>query len=248
LIPLAGPANRQGRIAADVIAGRKSRFRGTQGTSVIGVFGAAVATTGASEKLLTRMGHKDIEKVYLFPSSHAGYYPGARTLVLKVIFRKSDGRLLGAQALGQDGVEKRIDAMAVAIQMGATVYDLEEAELCYAPQFGSAKDPVNFAGMVAADVLRGDMPLCHWDAIGDGFLLDVRNPPELAVQSVPGAVNIPLPELRARLGELPRDREILIICRSAQRAYYATRILLQNGFNARNISGGMLSRSMRMTT
>jgi NADPH-dependent 2,4-dienoyl-CoA reductase/sulfur reductase-like enzyme/rhodanese-related sulfurtransferase len=244
LIPLAGPANRQGRIAADVIAGRNSRFRGTQGTSVIGVFGATVATTGANEKLLTKLGQKDFEKVYLFPNSHAGYYPGAKTIVMKVIFRKSDGRLLGAQALGLDGVEKRIDALAMAIQMGATVYDLEEAELCYAPPFGSAKDPVNFAGMIAAGVLRGDMPLCHWTSVDGGFLLDVRNPPELAVEQVPGAVNIPLPELRARLGELPRDREILVICRSAQRAYYATRILLQSGFKARNISGGMLSRSM----
>ena len=244
LFPLAGPANRQGRIVADIIAGRKSRFRGTQGTSVIGIFGATVAMTGANEKLLTRLGQKDYEKVYLFPNSHAGYYPGAKTIVLKVIFRKSDGRLLGAQALGMDGVEKRIDALAMAIQMGATVYDLEEAELCYAPPFGSAKDPVNFAGMVPADVLRGDMPLTHWDALGDGFLLDVRNPPELAVESVPGAINIPLPELRSRLGELPKEREILIICRSAQRAYYATRILQQNGFKARNISGGMLSRSM----
>ncbi len=146
LIPLAGPANRQGRIAADVIAGRDSRFRGTQGTSVIGIFGATVATTGANEKTLTRLGHKDYEKVYLFPNSHAGYYPGAKTIVLKVIFRKSDGRLLGAQALGQDGVEKRIDALAMAIQMGATVYDLEEAELCYAPPFGSAKDPGQLRG------------------------------------------------------------------------------------------------------
>jgi len=244
LIPLAGPANRQGRIVADVIAGRDSRFRGTQGTSVIGIFGATVATTGVNEKLLTRLNHKDYEKVYLFPNSHAGYYPGAKTIVLKVIFRKSDGRLLGAQALGLDGVEKRVDALAMAIQMGATVYDLEEAELCYAPPFGSAKDPVNFAGMVPADVLRGDMPLCHWDSLDNGFLLDVRNPPELAVESVPGALNIPLPQLRARLDELPRDREILIICRSAQRAYYATRILLQSGFKAKNISGGMLSRSM----
>ena len=244
LIPLAGPANRQGRIVADIIVGRNSRFRGTQGTSVIGIFGATVAMTGANEKLLTRLNQKDYEKVYLFPNSHAGYYPGAKTIVLKVIFRKSDGHLLGAQALGMDGVEKRIDALAMAIQMGATVYDLEETELCYAPPFGSAKDPVNFAGMVPADVLRGDMPLCHWDSLGDGFLLDVRNPPEIAVEAVTGALNIPLPELRARLEELPRDREILIICRSAQRAYYATRILLQNGFKAKNISGGMLSRSM----
>ncbi len=244
LIPLAGPANRQGRIAADVIAGRQSRFRGTQGTSVLGIFGATVATTGANEKLLKRLGKEDFEKVYLFPNSHAGYYPGARTLVLKVIFRTSDGRLLGAQALGLDGVEKRVDAIAMAIQLGASVYDLEEAELCYAPQFGSAKDPVNFAGMVGADVLRGDMPLTHWGAVEGEFLLDVRNPPEVATEAIPGAVNIPLPALRARLGELPRDREINVICRSAVRGYWATRILMQNGFKARVLSGGMLSRSM----
>ena len=176
LIALAGPANRQGRIAADVIAGRDSRFRGTQGTSIIGLFGAAVAWTGASEKTLNRLGDKDFEKIYLYPNSHAGYYPGAKPIAMKVLFRKSDGRLLGAQALGEDGVDKRINALAMAIQMGATIYDLEEAELCYAPQFGSAKDPVNFAGMVAADVLRGDMPISHWDSAGEGFLLDVREP------------------------------------------------------------------------
>jgi len=246
LVALAGPANRQGRIAADVIAGRDSRYRGTQGTAIIGLFGGAAAWTGVSEKTLKRLGDEDFEKIYLFPNSHAGYYPGAMMIGLKIIFRKSNGRLLGAQALGMDGpaVDKRISALAVAIQMGATIYDLEEAELCYAPQFGSAKDPVNFAGMVAADVLRGDMPLVHWDATDGGFLLDVRQPVELVVERVPGAVNIPLGELRARLGELPRNREIHIICRSAQRAYMATRILLQNGFKARNISGGMLSRAM----
>ena len=242
LIALAGPANRQGRIAADVIAGRDSRFRGTQGTAIIGLFGAAAAWTGASEKTLNRLGDQDFEKIYLYPNSHAGYYPGARPIALKVLFRKSDGRLLGAQALGEDGVDKRISALSMAIQMGATIYDLEEAELCYAPQFGSAKDPVNFAGMVAAAVLRGDMPLSHWDSADKGFLLDVREPVELAVEQAPGAVNIPLGQLRARLSELPRDREILVICRSGQRAYYATRLLLQHGFKARNLSGGMLSR------
>ena len=241
LIPLAGPANRQGRIAADVIAGRESRFRGTQGTSIIGLFGAAIAWTGVSEKTLNRMGDTDYEKIYLYPNSHAGYYPGAKPIAMKVIFRKSDGRLLGAQALGEDGVDKRISAFAAMLQMGATIYDLEEAELCYAPQFGSAKDPVNFAGMVAADMLRGDMPLSHWDSARAGFLLDVREPMELAVENVPGALNIPLGQLRARLGELPRDREIHVVCRSGQRAYYATRILLQNGFKAKNVSGGMLS-------
>jgi NADPH-dependent 2,4-dienoyl-CoA reductase/sulfur reductase-like enzyme/rhodanese-related sulfurtransferase len=243
LIPLAGPANRQGRIAADVIAGRDSRFRGTQGTSICQIFEAAIASTGASEKVLLQLGDKDFEKIYLYPNSHAGYYPGAKMLAIKVLFRKSDGRLLGAQVLGEDGVSKRIDSFAMAIQMGCTVYDLEEAELCYAPPFGSAKDPVNFAGMVAANILRGDMPLCHWNSVDGEFLLDVRNPPELTVEAVPGALNIPLPELRTRLDELPRDREILVICRSAQRAYYATRILLQNGFKARNVAGGMLSRS-----
>lgn len=243
LVALAGPTNRQGRIAADVIAGRDSRFRGTQGTSICQIFEAAIAQTGVSEKTLNQIGDKDFEKIYLYPNSHAGYYPGAKMLVIKVLFRKSDGRLLGAQVLGEDGVPKRIDSFAMAIQMGCTVYDLEESELCYAPPFGSAKDPVNFAGMVAADILRGDMPLSHWNSVGTSFLLDVRNPPELAVESVPGAMNIPLPELRGRLGELPRDREILVICRSGQRAYYATRILLQNGFKVRNLAGGMLSRS-----
>jgi NADPH-dependent 2,4-dienoyl-CoA reductase/sulfur reductase-like enzyme/rhodanese-related sulfurtransferase len=247
LIPLAGPANRQGRIAADAIAGRSLRYRGTQGTSVLGLFGATVALTGANEKLLRRLGRSDYEKVYLFANSHAGYYPGAKTIVMKVIFQRSDGRLLGAQALGQAGVEKRIDAIAMAIQMGGTVYDLEEAELCYAPQYGSAKDPVNFAGMAPADVLRGDMPVFHWDEVDGQFLLDVRFPPEIAAEAVPGAVNIPLPQLRARLGELPRDREILLICRSGGRAYYATRILLQNGLKARTLSGGMMSRSMLAT-
>ncbi len=137
----------------------------------------------------------------------------------------------------EPAVDKRISALAVAIQMGATVYDLEEAELCYAPQFGSAKDAVNFAGMVAADVLDDDMPLAHWDHAKSAFLLDVRQPMELVVERVPGAVNIPLPQLRARLDELPRDREILIICRSGGRAYFATRILLQHGFRARTLSG-----------
>jgi NADPH-dependent 2,4-dienoyl-CoA reductase/sulfur reductase-like enzyme/rhodanese-related sulfurtransferase len=243
LIPLAGPANRQGRIAAEVIAGRDSRYRGTQGTSICQVFEGVVAQTGASEKLLTQIGDKDFEKIYLYPNSHAGYYPGAKMLSIKVLFRQSDGRLLGAQVLGEDGVPERINSFAVAIQMGATVYDLEEAELCYAPPFGSAKDPVNFAGMLAANYLRGDMPIAHWDSVGDQFLLDVRNPSELAVESIPGALNIPLPQLRSRLAELPRDREIAVFCRSAQRSYYATRILLQNGFKVRNISGAMLSRS-----
>jgi rhodanese-related sulfurtransferase len=244
LVALAGPANRQGRIAAEVICGRDSRFRGTQGTAIVELFGAAVAWTGANEKALERAGDRDYEKIYLYPNSHAGYYPGAKPIAMKVLFRKSDGRLLGAQAVGEDGVDKRISTLAFAIQMGATVYDLEEAELCYAPPFGSAKDPVNFAGMVGAGVLRGDMPLAHWHSDDEAFLLDVREKPELSVEAVPEAVNIPLGALRARLGELPRDRRIDVVCRSGQRAYYATRILLQNGFEARVVSGGMLSHAI----
>jgi NADPH-dependent 2,4-dienoyl-CoA reductase/sulfur reductase-like enzyme/rhodanese-related sulfurtransferase len=245
LIPLAGPANRQGRIVADVISGRDAKFRGTQGTSICKLFDATIAQTGVSEKTLKRIGDTDYEKIYLYPNSHAGYYPGAKIMIIKFLFRKSNGKVLGAQVLGEDGVPKRIDSFAMAIQMGCTIYDLEESELCYAPPYGSAKDPVNFAGMVAADVLRGDMPIVHWENLNGGFILDVRNPAELEVESVAGAVNIPLPQLRSRLAELPKDREINILCRSAQRAYYATKILLQNGYNARNISGGMLARSHR---
>jgi NADPH-dependent 2,4-dienoyl-CoA reductase/sulfur reductase-like enzyme/rhodanese-related sulfurtransferase len=244
LIALAGPANRQARIAADVIAGRDSRFRGTQGTAIVELFGCAVAWTGVNEKTLERLGDTDFEKIYLYPNSHAGYYPGAKPIAMKVLFRRSDGRVLGAQAVGEDGVDKRISELALAIQLGATVYDLEQVELCYAPPFGSAKDPINFAGMVAAGVLRGDMPLSHWDALDGAFLLDVREPFELAVEHVQDAVNIPLGELRSRIDELPRDREISVICRSGQRAYYAARMLSQNGFDASVVSGGMLSHAL----
>jgi rhodanese-related sulfurtransferase len=162
---------------------------------------------------------------------------------MKVLFSKADGRLLGAQALGEAGVDKRVSTLAAMIQMGATVYDLEESELCYAPAFGSAKDPVNFAGMVAADVIRGDMPISHWPDLHGAALLDVREPFELAVDRVEGAINIPLGQLRGRLDELPRDKNIHVVCRSGQRAYYATRLLLQAGFDASTVAGGMLSHS-----
>ena len=240
LVALAGPANRQGRIAAEVMVGRDARYRGTQGTSVCQLFEGVIASTGVSEKTLLRLGDTDFEKIYLYPNSHAGYYPGAKNIAMKVLFRKSDGRVLGAQMVGEDGVPERIDSLAMAIQAGFTVYDLEESELCYAPPFGSAKDPINFAGMVAANVLRGDMPVAHWHGLDDGFVLDVRRSDELQEDQIPGVLNIPLAELRDRLDELPRDREICIVCRSGQRAYYATRILAQNGFKARNVVGGML--------
>lgn len=240
VIPLAGPANRQGRIAADVICGRDSTFRGVQGTSVCGVFGLTIASTGANEKTLQRLGW-DYGKVYLHPGHHVGYYPNAKPIDLKLLFSKQDGRILGAQAVGEEGAEKRIDVIAMALQTGATVFDLEEAELCYAPQFGAAKDPVNMAGMIAANALRGDSPLVHWQQLADlndGLLLDVRNVDEFEAGHVEGAVNIPLSQLRDRLPELNPDQAIWVYCQVGQRAYYATRALRLNGFNAYNLSGG----------
>lgn len=240
LIPLAGPANRQGRVAADAICGREVHFRGVQGTAVCGFFGLTVALTGATEKVLRRMGREDFQSVYLHPGHHVGYYPGAHPIHLKLLFRKSDGLVLGAQAVGQDGVERRIDVIAQAIQMKATVFDLEEAELCYAPQYGGAKDPVNFAGMIAANVVRGDMQLASWENLDSpsAFILDVREPHEFSAGTIEGSVNIPLGQLRARMSELPTDKEILVTCGVGQRAYYACRILAQHGLHAQNLSGG----------
>jgi NADPH-dependent 2,4-dienoyl-CoA reductase/sulfur reductase-like enzyme/rhodanese-related sulfurtransferase len=245
LIPLAGPANRQGRIAADVILGRDSSFRGVQGTMVCKVFNNTVAATGVSEKTLLRLksNGKEIpyEKVYLHPGQHAAYYPGAKSITMKLIYSPKDGRILGAQAVGEEGVEKRIDVIAMAIQKHSTVYDLEEAELCYAPQFGTAKDPVNFAGMVAANALRGDSPVAHWANVNESgmYILDVREPSEFKAGHFEGSANIPLPTLREKMNSLPREKEILVYCGVGQRSYYAVRILRLNGFDVRNISGGM---------
>ena len=243
LVPLAGPAARQGRIAADVICGRSSRFRGVQGTAICGVFGLQVAATGSSEKALVRAGDTDFEKVYLHPTQHAGYFPGAKRMHLKLLFRKSDGRILGAQAVGEEGVDRRIDVIAMGIQKEGTVYDLEEAELCYAPQFGGAKDAVNFAGMIAANVLRGDLPLVHWSepTTPDTILLDVRDPDEFKSGHADGAVNIPVNMLRHRLEDLPRAKDLRVYCAIGQRGYIATRILMQNGFSVRNLSGGWIT-------
>jgi NADPH-dependent 2,4-dienoyl-CoA reductase/sulfur reductase-like enzyme/rhodanese-related sulfurtransferase len=240
LIPLAGPANRQGRIAADVICGRDSRFKGVQATAVCGFFGLTVALTGATEKALRRAGIGDFDSVYLHPGHHAGYYPGAKPVHLKLVFRRSDGLVLGAQAVGEEGVERRIDVISTAIQMGATVFDLEEAELCYAPQYGAAKDPVNLAGMIAANVVRGDVDLAPWSELhaAEALLLDVREPAEFHAGCLDGAVNIPLGQLRERMDELPRDRGIWVHCGVGQRAYYACRLLRQHGFRVRNLSGG----------
>jgi NADPH-dependent 2,4-dienoyl-CoA reductase/sulfur reductase-like enzyme/rhodanese-related sulfurtransferase len=240
LIPLAGIANRQGRIAADSIMGRNSIFRGAQATSVCSVFGMTVASTGTSEKRLLRSG-MDYEKVYSHPGHHADYYPGAKPIAIKLLFSPLDGRILGAQAAGMEGVEKRIDVISMAIQKRATVFDLEEAELCYAPQFGAAKDPVNAIGMIAANALRGDAPIAHWEDIDDTYtlLLDVRESSEFEREHLEGAIHIPLAELRNRMKEIPRDREIWVYCGVGHRAYYATRALRLNGFDARNLSGGI---------
>ncbi len=242
-VPLAGPANRQGRIAADNIFGRTVRYRGTQGTAIVGVFDKSAAMTGASEKSLRRS-NRPFRKIYIHPVHHAGYYPGAEGMSLKLLFDPQSGRILGAQAVGGAGVDKRIDVLAVAIQAGMTVFDLEEMELAYAPQYGSAKDPINMAGFVAGGLLRGDHPQVDVEAVlatpsaDQPFLLDVRTPQEFASGHIPGAVNIPVDDLRSRLGELPRDRKIAAYCQVGQRGYLATRILLQVGFSAANVGGG----------
>ena len=241
-VPLAGPANRQGRIAADHIFGRPSTYRGTQGTAIVGAFGKTAAMTGLSEKQLKRSG-TDYEKIYIHPSDHAGYYPGASTMTLKLIFDPTTGLILGAQCIGSTGVDKRIDVIAMAIQAGMTVEDLEEVELCYAPQYGHAKDPINMAGFVAADVIRQDQPIVHvaeldFDSENAHVLIDVRTPTEFAAGHIPGALNIPLETLRERLSELPQGRRIATYCKVGQRGYLASRMLNQRGFNAFNLSGG----------
>lgn len=241
-VPLAGPANRQGRIAADNVFGRPTRYRGTQGTAIVGVFDRTAAMTGASEKSLRRA-NRPYCKVYVHPNHHANYYPGAEQMTLKVLFEPETGKLLGAQAVGGAGVDKRIDVLAVAIQAGMTVYDLEEMELAYAPQYGSAKDPINMAGFVAGGLLRGDHPQVAVETLlangsEDRLLLDVRTPAEFAAGHIPGAVNIPVDKLRGRLNELSRDKKIAAYCQVGLRGYLATRILLQHGFSAANIAGG----------
>jgi NADPH-dependent 2,4-dienoyl-CoA reductase/sulfur reductase-like enzyme/peroxiredoxin family protein/rhodanese-related sulfurtransferase/TusA-related sulfurtransferase len=245
MIPLAGPANRQARIAVDNIFGRSSRYRGSQGTSIVRVFGVAAGITGASEKTLVARGVA-FRKVYTHGRSHAGYFPGSQPLAIKLLFAADDGRVLGAQVVGGDGVDKRLDVLATAIQAGLTVKQLQDAELAYAPQFGSAKDPINIAGYVASNVLHGDDEVIHADELtGEllraSFLLDVRQPAEFEAGAIEGAVNVPLPELRARLNEIPRDRPILVYCAAGQRGYYAARTLRQHGFTCRNLSGGFLT-------
>ncbi|MGI6559688.1 MAG: FAD-dependent oxidoreductase [Limnochordia bacterium] len=236
-IPLAGPANKQGRIVANNISGRRERYSGSVGTAIVQVFGLHVGVAGANRRSLEEA-NIDFSSVVIHPLSHAGYYPGAKPLSIKVHFTRG-GRILGAQVVGEQGVDKRIDVLATAIKVGLTVYDLQGLELAYAPPFSSAKDPVNMVGFVAGNVCNGDVYVVNWDEIGERFVLDVREPSEYAKGHIPGAVNIPLGQLRERLGELPRDREMVVYCRVGMRSYIATRILMQRGFKSVfNLSGG----------
>jgi NADPH-dependent 2,4-dienoyl-CoA reductase/sulfur reductase-like enzyme/rhodanese-related sulfurtransferase len=247
VVPLAGPANRQGRVAADHIVrggGRSARYSTTQGTSVVKVFEMTAGVTGATETTLQRAG-REYAKVYLHPSGHASYYPGTAPMHLKVLFDPLDGTLLGAQAAGYDGVDKRIDVLAVAIRAGMTVEDLEELELAYAPPYGSAKDPVNMAGFQASNVLRGDLHLWYaeeWPALPTGaVLLDVRSRREHERWNIRGSRLIPLKQLRDRLDELPREAPVFVYCRSGFRSYLAYRLLRQHGYTAATLSGGELT-------
>lgn len=242
IVPLAGPANRQGRMAAGNMLGRNETYQGTQGTAICKIFDLAIASTGKNEKQLKNEGIA-YEKVFVHTASHASYYPGAQLISFKMLFDPSSGRILGAQAVGKDGVDKRIDIMAVAQRAGMTVQQLQHLELTYAPPFGSAKDVINQAAFVANNIISGDATAIHFDEIDNlnekQLLLDVRNPSELEnVGYIEGAINIPLDSLRQRMHELPIDKEIIIYCQVGLRGNVAYRQLVNNGFKARNLIGG----------
>ncbi|WHR53854.1 FAD-dependent oxidoreductase [Vibrio furnissii] len=242
LVPLAGPANRQGRMAADNMLGRSETYQGTQGTAICKIFDLAVASTGKNEKQLKRAGI-EYEKVYVHTASHASYYPGAEIVSFKMLFDPTSGKIFGAQAVGKDGIDKRIDVMAVAQRAGMTVEQLQHLELTYAPPYGSAKDVINQAAFVATNLMKGDAKAIHFDEIDnltdEQLLLDVRNPGELDnVGYLPGAINIPVDQLRQRMNELPKDKEIIIYCQVGLRGNVAYRQLVNNGYKARNLLGG----------
>ncbi len=247
LVPLAGPANKQGRIVAEnVIGKRQIKESGVQGSSVLKVFDLTAASTGANEKQLIAAG-VDYKKTYVHPQSHASYYPGATQISMKLLFNQ-EGKVLGAQAVGYEGVEKRIDVLATVIRLGGTVYDLEELELCYAPPYSSAKDPVNMAGFTAANILRGDMQVFYAEELleegKDRQLVDVSTPDEVLMGTLPNSKNIPLDVLRDRLGELDKTKPVYVTCRVGLRGYIAYRILVQHGFEAYNLSGGVKTFGM----
>ncbi|MFI8684625.1 CoA-disulfide reductase [Rossellomorea sp. NPDC077527] len=242
MIPLAWPANRQGRLAADHINGKAAEYKGSLGTSVAKVFDLTVAATGNNEKVLNRLGI-EYEAVHIHPNSNATYYPGGSQLSLKLLFHPETGEIFGAQAVGYKGVEKRIDVIATAIKGKLKVWDLADLELAYAPPYSSAKDPVNMAGYVAGNVVDGELSVVHHHEIDDivkkgGYLLDVREPEERECGFIMGSVNIPLGQLRDRLDELPEQQHIYINCQVGLRGYLATKILTNNGFQVSNLSGG----------
>ncbi|MDO6496506.1 FAD-dependent oxidoreductase [Photobacterium sanguinicancri] len=241
MVPLAGPANRQGRMAADNMMGRNESYQGTQGTAICKIFDLAIASTGKNEKQLQRDG-VDYEKVFVHTASHASYYPGAEIVSLKMLFDPKTGKIFGAQAAGKDGVDKRIDIMAVAQRAGMTVEQLQHLELTYAPPYGSAKDVINQAAFVANNIIKGDATPIHFNEIDqltdNQVLLDVRNPAELENGYIAGALNIPVDQLRQRMNELPKDKEIIIYCQVGLRGNVAYRQLVNNGFKARNLIGG----------
>ena len=241
-IPLAWPANRQGRLVADHIHGKEAVYHGTLGTSIAKVFDLSVASTGSNEKILKRQG-VPYEVVHVTPNSHAGYYPGASQLNLKLIFDKETGRIYGAQAVGKEGVDKRIDVIATAIKGGMTVLDLPDIEIAYAPPYSSAKDPVNMAGYAATNIMEGMAETVQWHEIDEivangGYLLDVRSPGEVAKGAIKGSVNIPIDELRGRLDEIPKDKDLYVTCQVGMRGYLAARILEGNGISVKNLDGG----------
>ncbi|MCM2324341.1 MAG: FAD-dependent oxidoreductase [Oligoflexia bacterium] len=241
VIPLAGPANRQGRIAADHICGLPAEYHGSQGTGIVKVFRLQAATTGINERLAKKIG-MPYQAIHLHPGSHAGYYPGATPIALKVLFKPDDGRILGAQAVGRNGADKRIDVLATAIRARLSVFDLQELELSYAPPFGSAKDPVNMAGFVGANIIEGRVRSItppDANALARPLFVDVRSPGEAARGMIPGAVNIPLDELRSRLSELPTNLPLVLYCAVGIRSYNAYRILTQKGYaDVYALSGG----------
>jgi rhodanese-related sulfurtransferase len=240
-IALAGPANKQGRIAADNICGIPSTFDGSLGSSVLKVFDLTVASCGLSAKGASAAGI-DFDYVLLSPPSHATYYPGSNVIRMKVLFESGTGRILGAQAVGKDGVEKRIDVIATGIHARMTGHDLAELDLAYAPPFSSAKDPVNMAGFMISNIVDGLVEQVHWDRalnLQEGeVLLDVRTPAERGKGCISGTLHIPVDELRSRLGELPKEKRILVHCQSGVRSYIACRILTQHGFDCANVAGG----------
>jgi len=238
LIPLAGPANKQGRIVADNLCGRNVKYKGTQGTAILKVFDLTAAMTGASEKALKRT-DINYEGLYIHPAHHVGYYPDARQMHIKLLFTKPEGKILGVQIIGSKGVDKRLDIFATAIRAGMTVFDLQELELAYAPPYGSGKDAVNMAGFVAGNILDGTSNIKHYDELDNkDFIVDVRRAAEIDRGAIPEAFNIPVDELRERLNELPKDKTINLSCAVGVRSYIACRILRQKGFDAKSLSGG----------